>query len=718
MQYRELQVPLSDLKLSPDNVRKTPPSPEVMAQFTASILDKGLIHPLLVKPAPRNGAKFHVVAGGRRLAAYKQLARARKVPKDHPIRCAQIPEDADAAEISLIENTIREIMHPADQVVAFARLADSGVTVAAIAARFGVSERTVEQRLRLGNVAPELIEAYRADEIDLNTLMSFAVTTDHARQLNVWERVSNQGYRPSAWQVKRLLTEERVPAGTAVARFVGVEAYEAAGGPVLRDLFADEHESSVWIEDAALLNDLAMQQLQIAREALATRWKWAEAALEVDWSTTARYGRIHPVPGEQTDEETAEVERLSERHIELANLADDDWTDALVEESQAIEDRLEAIAADVGARATFRPEDFRMAGCIATVGRDGTLQVIQGLVKPEDMPNETGDVAGGDGSEEGGDVSHDAGRLNGPAITTPPASAADPDAQARKEAGVGIGLADDLRAIRTTLVKAQLATDFGAAFDLMVFQLVRTVFTRGYTGSWHALDIALRETPDRPNVRVNDDDFAAWSPGEAPLADWSHLPFEWMEGEDDAACFAALRALPRADKETLFAAAVARTLKGQLAFEHRPRPELEATVAWLDIDFASQVRPTAAMFWSRIKKSSILDIARAVIGDAWAEKHKRDKKSDLVVYMEQAFLDPSCDPDVPAQAYEAIRGWALPGFTAFDADPLGDTTADDDPSGPSAGAAAGEGDPHSADADAEGTTAAGDEALPAFLEDD
>ena len=82
-------------------------------------------------------------------------------------------------------------MDPSDQVVAFARLAASGVTVATIAARFGVSERTVEQRLRLGNVAPELIEAYRAEVIDLKTLMAFAVTTDHARQRAVWERVSH-----------------------------------------------------------------------------------------------------------------------------------------------------------------------------------------------------------------------------------------------------------------------------------------------------------------------------------------------------------------------------------------------------------------------------------------------------------------------------------------------------------------------------------------------
>ena len=193
--------------------------------------------------------------------------------------------------------------------------------------------------------------------------------------------------------------------------------------------------------------------------------------------------------------------------------------------------------------------------------------------------------------------------MDGPAVTTPVASPPDPRAKAREDAGVGIGLADDLRALRTALVKAHLAGDFEAAFDLVVFQMVRAVFARGYTTSWHALDIACNETADRPAMRMNDDDFAAWSPGEAMLADWSHLPFEWMEGDDDAACFAALRALPRADKEKLFAAAVARTVKGQLAFEHDARPELEATVARLGIDFAKHVRPTAGMLWSRIRKS-------------------------------------------------------------------------------------------------------------------
>ena len=664
------EIPLCRLALAPENVRKTPPDDFAEEQLRASIKAHGLLENLVARAdgADTDGIeRFAVVAGGRRLAALKALADDGTLHANHPVPC-KIAANANAGELSLAENVIRIAMHPADQVVAFSTLADAGVTVAAIAARFGVNERIVEQRLRLGNAAPELLDAYRAEDIDLETLKAFAVTTDHDRQRGVWEQVSAQGYRPSAWQVKRLLTEERVPAGSAMARYVGVADYEAAGGRVLRDLFADEHENGVWLEDPALLNELAIKKLTAAADELATRWKWAEAMAEVDWSATARYGRIHPEPGQPTAEETAEIEKLRLRHDELATMDEDAWTDALVTEAEGIETRLDAIEAEVEARATFRQEDFAIAGCIATVGRDGTLQIIQGLVKPEDMPKEPAAEATnaqdtGAATTDGGTAN---GRVDGPAITTPPASPVDPRAKARQDAGVGIGLSDDLRAIRTALVKAHLAQDFEAAFDLVVFQLVRAVFARGYTASWHALDIVFNETADRPNTRANDDDFAGWSPGEAMLADWSHLPFEWMEGEDDAACFAALRALPRADKETLFTAAIARTVKGQLAFEHDVRPELEATVARLGIDFAKHVRPTADMLWSRINKSRILDVARKTFGAAWTSARAKYKKAKLAEAMETAFAAGDTPVGLGATAHAAALAWAPPGFAAFD----------------------------------------------------
>ena len=684
------EIPLSRLNLAPENVRRTPPDPRADAELKASIAALGLLENLVVRADPGSGEpapahepggqapdsdgaeRFAVIAGGRRLKAMLALVGDKVFDADRPVPCQVRSGEPGSGEISLAENVARIAMHPADQVVAFSDLAKAGQPVSSIAARFGLSERLVEQRLRLGNAAPELLDNYRADEIDLEVLKAFAVTTDRERQMAVWEQVSGQGYRPSAWQVKRLLTEERVPGASAIARFVGVEAYEAAGGQVLRDLFAHDDESGVWFEDPVLLEKLATDRLRAAADELATRWKWAAPMIEVAWGDTARYGRIEPEPVEPTGGERAEIDRLEARQAELAELDDHEWTEDLAGEAETIETRLSEIERAIDARAVFRREYLAMAGCIVTIGHDGAMQVVQGLVKPEDMPKpaETGDGGTAAGNGRDPDAAARGTPAGVPAMSPPMAPPRDREAEARKEAGVGIGLADDLRHVRTALVKAYLAGDFEAAFDLMLFQMGRSVFTHGYMP--HALDIAVRETADRPTVRMNDAEFESWSPGETMLADRSGLSMDWLEIEDDGESFAALRALPGADKQALFAACVARTVKPQLAFEPQARPELEATVARLDIDFAAHVRPTAAMLWSRIARARILDIARTVFGIAWASARAKTRKPVLAEAMEAAFAAGDRPVSLSAGMHAAALAWTPPGFAAFDTGRIGD----------------------------------------------
>ena len=57
-------------------------------------------------------------------------------------------------------------MHPADECDAFRDLIDKGTPIADIAARFGVTETFVKQRLKLARVSPVVIAAYRKDEIE------------------------------------------------------------------------------------------------------------------------------------------------------------------------------------------------------------------------------------------------------------------------------------------------------------------------------------------------------------------------------------------------------------------------------------------------------------------------------------------------------------------------------------------------------------------------
>ena len=669
------EIPLSLLSLAPENVRRTPPDASSDAEIKASIKALGLLENLVVRADAEDadGTGPHaVIAGGRRLKALQELAGEGAIDPDHPVPCQVRSGDVDSGEVSLAENVVRVAMHPADQVEAFGKLAAAGQPVSAIAARFGASERLVEQRLRLGSAAPELLDAYRADRIDMEVLKAFAVTTDRERQLAVWEQVSAQGHRPSAWQVQRLLTEERVPGSSMVARFVGTKAYEDAGGQVMRDLFAANDETGTWFEDPVLLDRLAMDKLREAADELATRWKWVTPMVRVAWEDTASYGRVHPQPAEPTEEERDEIRKLEARLQEIEGLDDDDWTSEIEVEAGAIETRLDEIDRDVDERAAYRREDFAIAGCIVTIGPVDGIEVIQGLVRPEDMPERTED---GDGADAGRDDAH----VQAPPVAPSVSLDRDREAAARKEAGVGVGLADDLRAIRTALVKAHLATDFEAAFDLFLFQAARAVFL--FRHAAHALDISVRETADRPTTRMNDASFADWSPGEAMLEDRSGLSLDWMEIEDDGEAFAALRALPQAEKEALFAACIARTVKPQLAFEALARPELEATVARLGIDFAARIRPTAEMLWSRISKGRIMEIARATLGVSWAGDRSRMKKAELAAAMETAFAAGDRPVSLSAEMHAAALAWTPPGFEAFDtgrvADPIENRTDGD-----------------------------------------
>ena len=149
--------------------------------------------------------------------------------------------------------------------------------------------------------------------------------------------------------------------------------------------------------------------------------------------------------------------------------------------------------------------------------------------------------------------------------------------------------------------------------------------------------------------------------------------------------FAELRALPERDKRTLFASCVARTLKGQLAFEPKARPEVEATVARLDIDFAAAVRGnrdqvwTADLLWSRLRKDRILAIARETLGETWAQAEAKQKKAEIAKAMQDAFAHGDGVPaGVTAEGRAAAIAWTPPGFRAFDTGTVDDSALADD----------------------------------------
>ena len=222
-------------------------------------------------PLPGAGASGQAEAPGQDRARALRGARSAAIP---------------AEEDSLAENVQRVALHPLDQFRAFQTLRDKGLSEEDIAARFFVTPAVVKQRLRLAAVSEKLLDVYAEDGMTLEQLMAFTVTDDHARQEQVWEGLSSAPTTRSPTQIRRMLTEAPIRASDKRAQFVGVDAYEAAGGVVMRDLF--QQDDGGWLQDPALLDRLVTEKLKAEAENAARR------GLEVDRGRDRFPLRPHP----------------------------------------------------------------------------------------------------------------------------------------------------------------------------------------------------------------------------------------------------------------------------------------------------------------------------------------------------------------------------------------------------------------------------------------
>jgi ParB family chromosome partitioning protein len=376
-----LLIPLSQLRPSSRNVRQN--GGTSIPELASSIARVGLLQNLTVT-ASSDGEHYEVVAGKRRLAALKLLAKRRKLDKAHDVPCLVVP-DAAARTVSLTENVQREAMHPAEQFEAFAALVAGGRSIEDIAADFGVTPLVVQRRLKLANVSPRLLADYRADAVTLDQLMALAVTDDHTAQEAAFYDSPQWQRNPQA--LREQLTEREIDATRdAVTRFVGIEVYEAAGGGTRRDLFSDDTHG-VFLTDGALLDKLARDKLAAVTDTLrAEGWSWVEVASRITLAELHGFQQVRRGRREPGKAEAKRIAKLKARQqaIEDRLNADDveklaeEEASALYEESDRLEAELHTIEQTL---LVFAPEMLAMAGAIVTVDQAGTLAVHRGLLR-------------------------------------------------------------------------------------------------------------------------------------------------------------------------------------------------------------------------------------------------------------------------------------------------------------------------------------------------
>src|SRR3546814_15462334 len=110
--------------------------------------------------------------------------------------------------------------------------------------------------------------------------------------------------------------------GTAVwvldkrAVFLGLGAYVAAGGIVMRYLFqADE---GGWVQDVGLLDRLVAEKLKTEAEAIAAEgWRWIEVAVSFPYDAVRGLREVTGTPVDLTLEEQATIEALTAEQARL-----------------------------------------------------------------------------------------------------------------------------------------------------------------------------------------------------------------------------------------------------------------------------------------------------------------------------------------------------------------------------------------------------------------
>ncbi len=320
-------IPFDKLRLSQANVRhiKAGVSIEQLAEDIArrTLLASLTVRPLLDDDGTETGL-YEIPAGGRRFRALELLVKQKRLNKTAPVPCI-VRTDGIAEEDSLAENIQRAPLHPLDQFRAFQAMRERGTGEEEIAAAFFVSTAVVKQRLKLASVSPALLDHYAEDDMTLEQLMAFTVNPDHERQEQVWAAIA-QSHSKEPYTIRRMLTEATVRASDRRARFVGLDAYEEAGGTILRDLF--QSDDGGWLQDASLLDRMVAEGLNDAAQDIAGEgWKWVETAPEFAYGHSFGLRRLVGDPIEPTEEETAAYETLK---AEYAGLEDRyDGTDEL-----------------------------------------------------------------------------------------------------------------------------------------------------------------------------------------------------------------------------------------------------------------------------------------------------------------------------------------------------------------------------------------------------
>ncbi|WP_250495337.1 ParB/RepB/Spo0J family partition protein [Caballeronia sp. GAWG1-1] len=619
------QVALSRLNPSPRNVRRK--AATGIDGLADSIAAKGLLQNLVAHPmtgARGKKPKLCVCAGQRRLAALQLLAERGVISADELIPVKVVTE-AEAVAASLIENHAREPMHGGDQAMAFRLLIEEGRSADYIAALFSVSVLTVQRRLKIANVSPKLLDVFRDDGMSIEQVVALALTDDHDLQERLWFDAA-QAWLRDPHQLRAAITKEEIEIrNNPLVAFVTLEAYEAAGGFVRRDLFSDDNNSG-HIADAALLLQLATDRLiEVAQTISAEGWKWVETRVKRDYSELAEYGRQSSHTRDMTKKEERDFAKLQKARDTATGALNAYYDDESAEEDEEKRGALEEAAnaasdacdAFVESMEAWLPEQLQAGGAFVFLNYAGEVVIERGFIKRDDMQRLGSAQSAADGT-----------------------SGVEPKKKAKPVHSEK--LCRRLTAHRTAVVQVELAAQPGVAIAVLMHHMIPTIFADHYGHMYSGRTLEAKFTCVHDGLLREADDLAnsrAWKEIEAERAMWTA-----MLPENNAELLPWL--LQQSDDVTsnLFAFCVAATLDSVSGTDgDHPVSQLFDV---LNLDMSKYWTATRESYLDHVSKGRIAEVETAAVSAEAATPLASNKKDEAASMAERLLSDTGWIPDM------------------------------------------------------------------------
>jgi ParB family chromosome partitioning protein len=208
------RLPLDQVDPDPNQPRRFF-SPKGLEELKASIASRGQLTPAFVRPHPKAGGRYMLIAGERRYRVLKDLGQESLLAIILPV------SEQDAREIALIDNLQRADLSAFEEAAGYQRLIEEfQYTQEEVAQKVGKDQTVISNTLTINKLPKTIKDDEWAQQASKSVLLELARVNDTKKLRSLWAEVKKDiktGNPVSVRHIRQKRTEQERPASSPPA---------------------------------------------------------------------------------------------------------------------------------------------------------------------------------------------------------------------------------------------------------------------------------------------------------------------------------------------------------------------------------------------------------------------------------------------------------------------------------------------------------------------